>query len=92
MLISNFHIYTLYRQHYPNYKMVYLDLFAGNGLNKIEYERRKYFVCGSSLPSLLSAYSLTQTRQYSCYFDHMILIDNNPRSNGLLADRSISLK
>lgn len=69
------------------FKLIYLDLFSGNGLNRIETNGRKYFVCGSPILALLASFLRSQRREYSCDFDHMIMIDQKDENISLLSER-----
>jgi three-Cys-motif partner protein len=69
------------------FKLIYLDLFAGNGLNRIETNKREYYVCGSPILTLLASFLMSQRRRYSCYFDQMILIDQKKENVALLSQR-----
>ncbi|MGH9982467.1 MAG: three-Cys-motif partner protein TcmP [Nitrososphaeraceae archaeon] len=70
-----------------NGKMIYVDLFAGNGLNKIELGKSKYFVCGSPILALLATYILSQGKSESCFFDKMILVEKDRENVDLLKER-----
>jgi three-Cys-motif partner protein len=70
-----------------NVEMIYVDPFAGNGLNKIELGKTKYFVCGSPILTLLASHALSQKRSYSCYFDKMILVEKDREKIELLKER-----
>jgi len=74
---------------YPQ-RIVYLDLFSGNGLNKVNTERC-YYICGSGILVLLASYVLYEKRRYTCYFDHMLLVDNDKKNNVILLDRCKSM-
>jgi len=67
-------------------KLVYLDLFSGNGLNKIEINNSKIFVCGSPILALLASHFMSD-EMCDRYFDHMILIDKNISNSTLLSKR-----
>ena len=72
-------------------KIVYLDLFSGNGLNKVNTEGRSHYICGSGILALLASYVLSEKRRYTCYFDHMLLIDSDNKNNVILLDRCKSM-
>lgn len=67
-------------------KLIFIDLYAGNGLNMISAPNEIY-VCGSSLLALFASYLINKSRKYDGYFDHMILIDKNSKSIELLHNR-----
>lgn len=69
--------------------MVYLDLFAGSGLNEISDENgKKYLVLGSPILAILASFKMSQIRSsYNCYFDKMILIDSDKQARDILFDR-----
>jgi len=46
-------------------KIVYLDLFSGIGLNKVNTEGRSYYICGSGILVLLASYLLSEKRRYT---------------------------
>lgn len=69
------------------FKLIYVDLFAGNGLNSIETNGRNYFVCGSSILTIFACYLRSQSRKYDCYFDHMFMIDQKEDSLEILSHR-----
>jgi three-Cys-motif partner protein len=72
------------QQHHT--KLIFIDLYAGNGLNKISTPSEIY-VLGSSLLALLAAYLINNLRNYDGYFDHMVLIDKNAKSIESLQNR-----
>lgn len=68
-------------------RLIYLDPFAGNGLNKIHHNDLKHFICGSSVLTLLTSQKLTYIRKKDFSFDQMILIDKSKDKIMLLSDR-----
>ena len=66
-------------------KLIFLDLYSGNGLNKIK--DLQFVLCGSSLLALLHSHYLTTSRNYSCYFDHYVMVDGDKKSITILHDR-----
>ena len=66
-----------------------MDLFSGNGLNKVNTER-SYYICGSGILVLLASYVLSEKRRYTCYFDQL-LVDNDKKNNVILLDRCKSM-
>ncbi len=83
------HIMSRQRQKY-NTKLIFLDLYSGNGLNKIKSES-SLFLCGSSLLALLCSHNQTIKKQYPCYFDYTVMIDNDKDSITTLYDRCDAL-
>jgi three-Cys-motif partner protein len=82
------HIIPNQRRLNAPYEMVYLDLFAGNGLNEISDARdRKYFVPGSPILAILASFRIQSHRSYPCYFDKMLLIDSDKQTTDILLDR-----
>lgn len=81
------HIMAKRRQEGSLQKIIYLDLFSGNGLNRLDTTNGRYYICGSCILALLAAHSLSRKRSYDCYFDHMILVDNDKNNNLLLSER-----
>lgn len=68
--------------------MIYLDLFAGNGLNEISDARdRKYLVPGSPILAILASFRIQSRRIYPCYFDKMLFIDSDKQTTDILFDR-----
>lgn len=67
-------------------RLIFLDLYSGNGLNKIN-GLNEIYVCGSSILTLLASFVRTQARDYLCYFDHMVLVDNHSKSVDILNER-----
>ncbi|MGH9988455.1 MAG: hypothetical protein ACRD8W_31350, partial [Nitrososphaeraceae archaeon] len=64
------------RNQNAHYKMLYIDLFAGNGLNEIIDKSRMHYICGSPILAILASHLMSKKRQkYSCYFDCMLLFE-----------------
>lgn len=67
-------------------KLIYLDLYCGNGLNRIQIDKKESFICGSALLALLASHSRSRG-EGKCYFDSMILVDSNVNNTKLLSQR-----
>jgi len=67
-------------------KLIFIDLYAGNGLNMINSSEEIY-VCGSALLALFGSYLLNNSRKHNGYFDHMIFTDKSAKSVELLERR-----
>jgi hypothetical protein len=67
-------------------KLIYLDLYCGNGLNRIQIDKKELFICGSALLALLASHSRSRV-DGKCYFDRMILVDSNVNNTKLLSER-----
>lgn len=67
-------------------KLIFIDPYAGSGLNKISTPKEIY-VCGSSLLALFASHLINKSREYDGYFDHMVLIDKSSKSIEVLQNR-----
>jgi hypothetical protein len=75
-----------WRKGNPRYrKFLYLDIFAGDGLNEISTAGDKYYLCGSALLAMFASHLLSSKSE--SYFDQMIMVDNNPDSLNRLSER-----
>lgn len=75
-----------WRNQNNNYrKFLYLDLFAGNGLNEIKDGSARHYLCGSAIIALLASHLLSKKTE--SYFDQMIMVDNDTSSAATLLQR-----
>lgn len=68
-------------------KLLYIDIFCGNGLNKLTINGKETFVCGSAILTLFASHRLTQNFRNNYFFDNMLLIDRRENNIDLLKQR-----
>ena len=68
-------------------KLIYFDLFAGNGLNFLNVEHKSLHLLGSTLFVILASYKLGLIKNKNYNFDKLIIIDKDENNVDLLTKR-----